>query len=149
MKNVSFTQRIFEDRRVYHRRFITARTRFFYSSDQPKGFKLIHEKLGIFTDRGGTIAWFVDKNAAAVIDSQFPESAKNFIDGLKQKTDRKIDRLFNTHHHQNHTSGNIFLKNYTDKIVAHENGHKEFGLNAANEIDREIKGLVQKEAVPN
>lgn len=95
--------------------------KFFLSSDQPKGFKLINDKIGIFTERGGTIAWFVDKNAAAVVDSQFPESAKNFIGGLKQKTDRKIDRLFNTHHHHDHTSGNIFLKDFTEKIVAHEN----------------------------
>jgi len=32
-----------------------------------------------------------------------------------------MDILFNTHHHGDHTSGNYYLKDFADKIVAHEN----------------------------
>ena len=40
---------------------------------------------------------------------------------IREKTERKIDILFNTHHHGDHTSGNYYLKDYADKIVAQEN----------------------------
>ncbi len=88
--------------------------------EQPAGFKVIRDNLGIFNERGGTMGWYVSKDAVVVIDSQFPESAKNFYNGLKTKTDRKIDFLINTHHHRDHTSGNYFLKDFTNKIVSSE-----------------------------
>ncbi len=84
-------------------------------------FKIIKGNIGIFTERGGTIGWFISDDSVVVIDSQFPETAKNFIDHLKNKTDRKIDYLLNTHHHGDHTSGNKFLSSYTNEIVATEN----------------------------
>jgi len=89
--------------------------------DMGKGFRLINNNIGIFSERGGTILWYVAKDGAAIVDSQFPESAKNLIAGLKQKTDKKINFLFNTHHHGDHTAGNIFLRDYVEKIIANEN----------------------------
>ena len=88
---------------------------------QQSGFKELRNNIGIFTERGGTIGWYATGDAVVVVDSQYPESAKNLLAGLQQKTSHKIDILFNTHHHGDHTSGNIFLKDYTEKIVAHEN----------------------------
>lgn len=95
----------------------------FYNPFQEPTYKFttIRNNIGIFTERGGTIGWYATNDALVVIDSQYPESAKNLIEGLKQKTQRKIDILFNTHHHGDHTAGNIVLKDYTNKIVAHEN----------------------------
>jgi cyclase len=89
--------------------------------DEPINFKNITDNIGIYTERGGTIGWLVSNNGVVVIDSQFPDTAKNFMAGLLQKTSRKIDILFNTHHHGDHTSGNIYLKDFSKKIVAHEN----------------------------
>lgn len=88
---------------------------------QQGSFKELRNNIGIFTERGGTIGWYVTKDGVVVIDSQYPESAKNLVAGLQQRTSRKIDILFNTHHHGDHTSGNFFLKDYAAKIVAHEN----------------------------
>lgn len=90
----------------------------FLSEDD--NFKKIRDNIGIYTERGGTIGWYVSNDAVVVVDSQYPETARNFMEGLKKKTTRKIDLLFNTHHHGDHTAGNIYLKDYTDKIVAHE-----------------------------
>lgn len=51
--------------------------------DMGKGFKSINNSIGIFTERGGTILWYAAKDGAAIVDSQFPDSAKNLIAGLK------------------------------------------------------------------
>jgi cyclase len=89
--------------------------------DDIKGFRNINDNIGIFVERGGTILWYVAKDGIAIVDSQFPESAKNMYEGLKTKSSKRIDYLFNTHHHGDHTAGNFYLKDYTDKIVANEN----------------------------
>lgn len=89
--------------------------------DSKYQFTTIRNNVGIFIERGGTIGWYATKDELIVIDSQYPETAKNLVDGLRQKSSRRIDILFNTHHHGDHTSGNLFLKDYANKIVAHEN----------------------------
>lgn len=89
--------------------------------DMGKGFRLINDNIGIYSERGGTILWYIAQDGAAIVDSQFPDSAKNMLDGLKKKTDKKINFLFNTHHHGDHTSGNFYLKDFVEKIVANEN----------------------------
>jgi glyoxylase-like metal-dependent hydrolase (beta-lactamase superfamily II) len=90
-------------------------------SSEPKGFKTLRENFGLFFERGGTIGWYVRNDFVMVIDSQFPDSVANFLTGLRKKTSRKVDILFNTHHHIDHTSGNLILKNHVLKIVAQEN----------------------------
>ncbi len=87
----------------------------------PSGFRIIRDNIGIYTERGGTIGWFISDDAVVVVDSQYEETAKNFVRGVKQKTQRNIDLLFNTHHHGDHTNGNIYLKDFTSIIAAHEN----------------------------
>jgi len=52
-----------------------------------------------------------------VVDSQFPETAQMLLDGLKSRTQRKIDLLINTHHHGDHTHGNCLLPLAT--IIGH------------------------------
>lgn len=89
--------------------------------EQKFKFTDLRNNIGIFTERGGTIGYYTTKESLVVIDTQFPDTAKNLVEGLKQKSDRKIDLLFNTHHHGDHTSGNIYLKDYTNKIISHEN----------------------------
>ena len=91
------------------------------SSLLPEGIREIRHNVGVFTKRGGTIGWYISDDAVVVVDSQFPDSAQVFIDEIKQKTDRRIDVLFNTHHHGDHTSGNFYIKDFADKIVACEN----------------------------
>jgi cyclase len=84
-------------------------------------FKNLRDNLGIYTERGGTIGWFISEDAFVVIDTQYPDTAKNMLTGLQKRTSRKIDLLFNTHHHGDHTSGNIYLKDFSERIIAQEN----------------------------
>jgi hypothetical protein len=43
---------------------------FLRNNEQPEGFKVIRDKIGIFSGRGGTMGWFVDKDSVIVVDSQ-------------------------------------------------------------------------------
>ncbi len=85
-------------------------------------FTDIRRNVGFFTGRGGTIGYLVDANGIVVVDSQFPDSAKQCLEGLNQRSNsRPIDRLINTHHHGDHSAGNIAFKGSVQKVVAHEN----------------------------
>ncbi len=88
---------------------------------EDKKLQIIRDNYGVYTENGGSIGWYIDDDALIVVDTQFPDSAKNFLDLVRKKTDRKIDIVFNTHHHGDHTSGNVFFKEHTEKIVAQEN----------------------------
>ena len=90
------------------------------AQEKVSGLKIIRDNVGIYIERGGTIGWYAGKDAVVVIDSQFPETAKNFIAELQKKTDKRINLFFNTHHHSDHTSGNIYIKDFADKMIAHE-----------------------------
>jgi len=85
-------------------------------------FASLRRNVGTFTARGGTMGWMVGPDAVVVIDSQFADTSKMFLDGFKPMTGgRKIDLLINTHHHPDHTGGNKVLQPSVVKIVAQEN----------------------------
>lgn len=88
---------------------------------EPEGFKILRDSIGIYTNRGGTIGWFANNDAAVVIDSQFPDTAQTFLEGFSAKHNDKIDILFNTHHHGDHTAGNKIFQENVYRIVAQEN----------------------------
>ncbi|HKH69981.1 MAG TPA: MBL fold metallo-hydrolase, partial [Vicinamibacterales bacterium] len=73
-------------------------------------FGSLRRNVGTFTARGGTMGWLVGPDAIVVIDSQFADTSKMFLDGFKPMTGgRTIDLLINTHHHPDHTGGNKVL----------------------------------------
>lgn len=85
--------------------------------------KPLRNNVGIFTERGGTIAWLISETGLVVVDSQFPDQANHLLDEMKKQSDRKIDLLINTHHHGDHSGGNIAFKGFAKKVVAHENSY--------------------------
>jgi glyoxylase-like metal-dependent hydrolase (beta-lactamase superfamily II) len=86
----------------------------------PPVFTDLRRNVGIFTARGGTIGYLINKDGVIAVDTQYADTAKACVDGLKQKAGRGIDVVFNTHHHGDHTGGNGVFKAETKKIVAHE-----------------------------
>ena len=83
-------------------------------------FTPIRGGVGYFTMRGGTIGYLVNADAVAVVDSQFPEQATALIAGLDERSGgRAVDCLVNTHHHGDHTGGNIVLRGNAKHVVAH------------------------------
>jgi glyoxylase-like metal-dependent hydrolase (beta-lactamase superfamily II) len=84
-------------------------------------FTPLRRDVGVFTGRGGTIGWLITPEAVVLVDSQFPDTAKLCLEGVKSRSKRQIDLLINTHHHGDHTAGNIVFKHETPHILAHEN----------------------------
>jgi glyoxylase-like metal-dependent hydrolase (beta-lactamase superfamily II) len=83
-------------------------------------FTELRRNVGLFTGRGGTIGYLVDEKGVAVVDSQYRDAAKLFLDGLNTRSkSRPVDRLINTHHHGDHTDGNVVFKGVAKKVVAH------------------------------
>src|SRR6187549_2605873 len=74
-------------------------------------FTPMRRNVGYFTGRGGTIGYLIDKGAVVVVDSQFPDSAQACLTGLNERSqNHAVDLLINTHHHGDHTGGNIAFK---------------------------------------
>jgi glyoxylase-like metal-dependent hydrolase (beta-lactamase superfamily II) len=82
--------------------------------------KMLRNNVGIFTERGGTIGFLLGKDGIVVIDAQFPDTAAHLIDELKKKSESSFTYLLNTHHHGDHTSGNIAFKGLVGHVVAQE-----------------------------
>ena len=77
--------------------------------------------VSAFSLRGGTIGILAASNGLVVVDTQYAETAKVCLDGIRAKTPRTIDLVVNTHHHGDHTAGNGVLRAAARRIVAHEN----------------------------
>lgn len=83
-------------------------------------FTAIRRNVGFFSMRGGTIGYLVNAGGVAVVDSQFPEQAQACIDGLNERSNgRGVDVLLNTHHHGDHSAGNIAFRGVARRVVAH------------------------------
>ena len=92
-----------------------------FMQDYPYKMKMLRNDVGIFTEKGGTIAYYLSKKNIAVIDSQFPEQSKHLIDALQKDPGKPFEILINTHHHGDHTSGNISFKGIVPHVAAHAN----------------------------
>ena len=81
-------------------------------------FALVRRNVNTFTARGGTIGWLSNKDALIVIDTQYPDSARLCLEGLKTRAPRSVDLVFNTHHHIDHTGGNGVFRPVAGRIIA-------------------------------
>ena len=89
---------------------------------QPKyKFSLLRNNVGIFTEQGGTIAWLSNNAGMVVVDTQFQDPATHLIAELKKGSEKPLQYLINTHHHGDHTGGNIAFKGLAEKVVGHVN----------------------------
>lgn len=87
--------------------------------DQATAFTPLRANVGIFTGKGGTIGYYGTADALVVVDTQFPDTASRFWDGIVPRSHGQIDALLNTHHHADHTAGNSVLGPHAATIVAH------------------------------
>src|SRR5476651_648028 len=84
-------------------------------------FKPLRNNVGMFAEQGGTIIWMINKEGIVVVDAEFPDQATHLIGLLKKQSDLPFEWLINTHHHGDHTGGNISFKGIVNKVAAHEN----------------------------
>lgn len=91
------------------------------SQQLPYALKELRNGVGIFTERGGTIGYLITSEGMVLVDSQFPEQSEHLIAELRKRSDRPFKLLINTHHHGDHTNGNIAWKGLVEHVVAHKN----------------------------
>jgi cyclase len=84
-------------------------------------FTPLRNDVGIFTEQGGTVAWLSNTSGMVVVDTQFVDQATHLIAELKKISSKPINFLINTHHHADHTGGNLAFKGLAEKVVGHAN----------------------------
>jgi len=89
--------------------------------EDPWKITMLRNNIGIFEERGGTIAFLLSKKGMVVVDSQFPDQSKHLIDELKKRSKKPFRLLINTHHHGDHSAGNISFKGIVEHVLAHAN----------------------------
>jgi glyoxylase-like metal-dependent hydrolase (beta-lactamase superfamily II) len=87
----------------------------------PWKMRMLRNDIGIFYEKGGTIAYLLSPTGIVVVDAEFPEQAGHLIGELKKQSDKPFELLMNTHHHGDHSSGNIAFKGLVQKVAAHSN----------------------------
>ncbi|MDB5008902.1 MAG: blm [Mucilaginibacter sp.] len=90
-------------------------------ADPAYQFKPLRNNVGMFAEQGGTIAWMINKEGIVVVDAEFPDPATHLIGLLKLQSALPFEWLINTHHHSDHTSGNISFKGIVKNVAAHKN----------------------------
>lgn len=84
--------------------------------------QMIDDNAGIFTERGGTILFVVTKEGLVIVDSQYKDQSQHFIEAIgKEQAGQPFMKLVNTHHHLDHSGGNISFKGMVAHVLAHAN----------------------------
>lgn len=109
----------------------------------PVNVRMLRRNVGIFTERGGTIGFLLSKDGVVVVDSQFPDTAAHCIEELKKLSTSPIKYLLNTHHHGDHSGGNIAFKGIVEHVVSHQNALANLKAVA------EKNNTVEKQLYPN
>jgi glyoxylase-like metal-dependent hydrolase (beta-lactamase superfamily II) len=78
--------------------------------------------LGVM-EPAGNIALSIGEDGVLMVDNQFAPMTGRILDTIKQRTDRPLRYVINTHWHGDHTGGNFNLGNLGVPIVAHDNVH--------------------------
>lgn len=92
-----------------------------FLADPAYKIKMLTDSIGMFTEKGGSILFMITKKGVVVVDSQFPDTAPHLIEEVKKKTKKPFRLLINTHHHGDHTAGNIAFKGLVPHVLAHAN----------------------------
>ena len=104
--------------------------------------KPLRGSVGYFTERGGTIVWMIEEGSIVVVDTQFPDQAANLKAAIQEQSQGSIEYVINTHHHGDHTGGNIAFQGIAKNIVAHTNSK----INQRNSA--ESRGNLDKVLLP-
>lgn len=100
---------------------LPAKRSFSFFPDPAYKITMLTDDLGIFNEKGGTIAFLLSKDGIVVVDSEFPEQSAHLITELRTRSDKPYRLLINTHHHGDHTAGNISFKGIVPHVLAHAN----------------------------
>lgn len=84
----------------------------------------------VFT--GCNQGFVVFRDFVLVIDANFPGQVDQVIAAIREKTDKPIKFVFDTHYHGDHADGNVQYKKLGASIVAHERSQPLFETKGAD-----------------
>lgn len=87
---------------------------------QNSSFTELRNGIGTFSMRGGTIGWLARPGFTVVVDSQYSDTASDFLEGIGRFDGGPETVLINSHHHGDHVSGNGVFRDAGYRILAHE-----------------------------
>ena len=71
--------------------------------------------------QGGNIGLSIGADGIFMIDDQFARGTSEILKAIEKLSDQPVSFLLNTHHHGDHTGGNVNLAQKGAIIVSHEN----------------------------
>lgn len=87
------------------------------------------EQIYMLEGSGGNIGISAGNDGVFMIDSQFAPLTSKILSAIKSISDKPIKFLANTHHHGDHTGGNVNISKLNTPILAHENVYKRIKSN--------------------
>jgi glyoxylase-like metal-dependent hydrolase (beta-lactamase superfamily II) len=84
----------------------------------------LSDNVYMLVGQGGNIGISVGEDGVFVIDDQFAPLTPKILEAIKKLSDKPIVFLANTHHHGDHTGGNVNMAKVGAKIIAHDNVRK-------------------------
>jgi glyoxylase-like metal-dependent hydrolase (beta-lactamase superfamily II) len=84
----------------------------------------LSDNIYMLVGQGGNIGVSVGEDGVFVIDDQFAPLTPKILEAIKKLSDKPIVFLANTHHHGDHTGGNVNMAKVGAKIIAHDNVRK-------------------------
>ena len=105
----------------------------------------VKNNIYIIQSKGGNIGLSSGNDGVFMIDDQFENAIPGIITEIKKLNDKPIKYLVNTHHHGDHTGGNILIAKNGTIIFSHENVRKRLGdyiRNSSVKIDADILPII-------
>lgn len=90
-------------------------------SIQESPIRLLRDRVGLYSQSGGTLGVYMGQNDTLVIDSQYPDNARAALAALKAQEAIQLGYVCNTHHHGDHVGGNdVFNEIEGVAFIAHK-----------------------------
>jgi cyclase len=118
-----------------------------FSKVEIKTHKLA-DNLYYLEGQGGNIGVSVGEDGVFLIDDQFAPLSEKIIAAVKALSDKPIRFVFNTHHHGDHTGGNINLGKTGAVIVSHDNVRVRLAAGFTGNDLTKVLTAEQKQGLP-
>ena len=87
---------------------------------EPLGIEKVKDGLYIIMGSGGNVGVRVTSEGVILIDDKFPQNFSEIQERVQEVTSQPVTYVLNTHHHGDHSGGNVeYIK--IAEIIAHQN----------------------------
>ncbi len=88
----------------------------------------LSDQIYVLTGPGGNIGISIGNDGVFVIDDKFAPLAPKIEAAINVLTDKHVKFLVNTHHHGDHTGGNVNMEKLGATIIAHDNVRQHLAM---------------------